>query len=71
MSDFQVFPPHFSSTTITLVAMTQDAKDRICGGLSCEVRKSEAPKFFAKLEAEGFAIQYAPAAYAPFGYYGH
>jgi hypothetical protein len=58
MSDFKVLPSEFSATTITLVANTQNAKDRICGGLSCDIRKSAAPDFVAKLEAEGFTIEY-------------
>jgi|APGre2960657404_1045060.scaffolds.fasta_scaffold119303_2 hypothetical protein len=58
MSDFKVLPSDFSATTITLVANTQNAKDRICGGVSCELRKSAAPDFVAKLEAEGFIIEY-------------
>lgn len=58
MSDFKVLPSDFSATTITLVANTQNAKDRICGGVSCELRKSAAPDFVAKLKAEGFIIEY-------------
>ena len=58
MSDFQVLPADFSATTLTFVANTTNAKDRICGGLSCEVRKSAAPDFAAKLEAEGFTVSY-------------
>ena len=58
MSDFQVLPFDFSATTVTFVANNTNAKDRICGGVSCEVRKSAAPEFAAKLEAEGFTVSY-------------
>ena len=57
MSDFQVLAFDFNATTVTFVAKTDAAKQRIYGGLSVDIRKSAAPEFFEKLEAEGFSVE--------------
>lgn len=56
MADFQILPSDFASTTFTVVALTQRAKDRLCGGLSADIRKSALPDFVSRLESEGFAF---------------
>lgn len=56
MSDFQVIFGDFSATTVTFVANTTEAKERIYGGVSIQIKKSGAPEFFDKLLAEGFSI---------------
>ncbi len=57
MLDFQILPSDFNATTVTFVAKTNAAKQRICGGLSVDIRKSAAPDFLATLEAEGFRVE--------------
>ena len=57
MSDFQILPSNFNDTTITFVANTDAAKQRIYGGVSVDIRKSAAPDFLETLEAEGFKVE--------------
>lgn len=57
MSDFQILPSDFNATTVTFVANTNAAKQRIDGGVSVDIRKSAAPDFLATLEAEGFVVE--------------
>ena len=57
MPDFQILPSDFNATTVTFVAKTDAAKQRICGGISVDIRKSAAPDFLATLEAEGFKVE--------------
>jgi len=57
MPDFQILPSSFNATTITFVANTDAAKQRIYGGVSVDIRKSAAPDFLATLEAEGFKVE--------------
>lgn len=56
MSDFSVLPFDFNSTTVTFVAHTDAAKQRIYGGVSAQIYKSAAPQFLEELEAEGFSV---------------
>jgi hypothetical protein len=57
MPDFQVLPFDFSSTEVTFVALNDAAKARIYGGLSVNVRKSAAPGFADRLQADGFKVE--------------
>lgn len=57
MADFQVLPFDFASTEATFVALTEGAKNYLGGGISVNVRKSAAPDFAERLEAEGFKVQ--------------
>lgn len=57
MLDFQILPSSFNDTTITFVAKSDAAKQRIYGGVSVNIRKSAAPDFLATLEAEGFKVE--------------
>jgi len=57
MPDFQILPSNFNETTITFVANTNAAKQRIYGGVSVDIRKSAAQDFLATLEAEGFKVE--------------
>ena len=55
-SDFSVLPFDFNATSVTFVANSAQAKARIDGAVSVEVRKSAAPQFVVKLESEGFTV---------------
>ena len=57
MADFRVSFNGFESTEVTFYALTDAAKQRIWGGISCNVVKSAAPDFAEQLEAEGFKVQ--------------
>jgi len=55
MTDFTFLPSDFSSTTITVVANTPDAKQYLAerygfGCVSIEIRKSAAPEFADSFE---------------------
>jgi hypothetical protein len=57
MADFQILPFDFNSTTATVVANTQRAKERLGNcAISAEIRKSALPAFVDKLESEGFSV---------------
>ena len=59
MFDFQLLPFDFSSTDATFLALSNAAKDTVCGALSFTVRKSEAPSVVAEMERRGFKVQLA------------
>ncbi len=59
MSDFQILPFEFNATTVTFVANTKTAQDRIYGGVSVNIRKSAASDFYDTLVAEGFSVETA------------
>ena len=56
IADFSVLPFDFNSTTVTFVANNAQAKARVYGGVSVEIRKSLAQEFADKLESEGFKV---------------
>jgi len=57
MADFRVSLNGFGDTEATFFALTDAAKRRIWGGVSCNVKKSAAPDFAEQLEAEGFIVE--------------
>ena len=57
MSDFQILPFDFNATTVTFVALNKNAQDRIYGGKSVEIRKSESQRFYATLIGDGFKVE--------------
>ena len=57
MSDFQILPFDFNATTVTFVANNKAAQDRIYGGVSVEIRKSESQRFYATLIGDGFSVE--------------
>jgi hypothetical protein len=57
MSDFQILPFDFNATTVTFVANNKAAQDRIYGGKSVEIRKSESQRFYATLIGDGFSVE--------------
>ena len=59
MADFQILSSNFNATTITVVALSQRAKERLgCGvsAVSAEIRKSALPAFVCQMEVEGFVV---------------
>jgi hypothetical protein len=58
-ADFSVLPFDFDATTVTVVANNAAAQDRICGGLSVQVRKSAVEQYVERLEADGFRVFYS------------
>jgi len=56
MADFQILPFDFNDTTVTFVANNKAAQDRIYGGKSVEIRKSESQRFYATLIGDGFKV---------------
>lgn len=57
MFDFQILPFDFNATTVTFVANNKAAQERIYGGKLVEIRKSEAPSFYATLIGDGFKVE--------------
>lgn len=55
-ADFQILPFDFNATTVTFVVISAQAKARMDGAVSVEVRKSAAQQLCDKLESEGFQV---------------
>lgn len=58
-SDFQVLPFDFNATTVTFVVNSAQAKARMDGAVSFEVRKSAAQQFSDQLESKGFVVSWS------------
>jgi hypothetical protein len=62
MTDFTFSPTDFSSTEITVIANTKDAKEYLAerygfGCVSINIRKSAAPEFADSFEFQGLSYQ--------------
>ena len=57
MADFQVSPWSFSDTETTITPMNDDAKARLYGGMSAQIKLSQIGMFVEQLESEGFQVE--------------